>query len=147
MANPLTSLTKVGEAKLEFLFWDIYSSELYTQSGEYSAKAYPIALKIHYLRDIKSADLVEKTQEEWEKLGFSQDETTHWIAILSDMWPNIKKGDELILKVEHSNSSTFFINNEVLGSIDDPNFGDSFLAIWLDEKCSFPALRRKLIGQ
>jgi hypothetical protein len=69
MANPLSELKKVGEAKLQVLFWDVYNSSLYSQTGQYQAESFPQALKIDYLRNIDANDLIEKTQDEWEKLG------------------------------------------------------------------------------
>ena len=69
MANPLDDLKKVGEAKLKVLFWDVYNSSLYSKTGEYQAEKFPQALKINYLRDIDAEDLIERTQDEWEKLG------------------------------------------------------------------------------
>ena len=36
MANPIADLSKVGSAKLEVFFFDIYFSTLYSKSGKYS---------------------------------------------------------------------------------------------------------------
>ncbi|SVE18486.1 uncharacterized protein METZ01_LOCUS471340 [marine metagenome] len=69
MANPLDDLKKVGEAKLKVLFWDVYNSSLYSKTGEYQVEQFPQALNINYLRDIDAEDLIERTQDEWEKLG------------------------------------------------------------------------------
>ncbi len=59
-------LQKVGEAKLRVLFWDIYYSRLYTESGNYQRGDRPLKLEIQYLLDIKSDALVERTRTEWE---------------------------------------------------------------------------------
>jgi hypothetical protein len=146
MADPLTELKKVGEAKLKVLFWDVYNSSLYSQTGEYQAEQFPQALKINYLRDIDAEDLIEKTQEEWEKLGIKQETFTPWIPLLTEIFPNIKKGDTLLLNVSKDQQSEFFFNGETIGKITDKNFGSSFLRIWLDENCSYPKVRNKLIG-
>lgn len=146
MANPIQSMQKVGEAKLEFLFWDIYHSELYSSTGNFNQQAYPLALKIRYLRNIDARDLVEKTEEEWQKLGYSEEQMGPWLAQISDIWPDIVKGDELLLVVEEDKSSRFYHNQALIGNMPDSSFGPSFLAIWLDENCSFPKLRDKLVG-
>ena len=146
MANPLDDLKKVGEAKLKVLFWDVYNSSLYSKTGEYQAEQFPQALKINYLRDIDAEDLIERTQDEWEKLGIKQVTFSQWIPLLTNIFPDIKKGDTLLLRVSENQQSEFFFNGKTIGKITDQTFGKSFLRIWLDEKCSYPKVRNKLIG-
>ena len=147
MANPTNKLKKVGEAKLEILFWDIYTSELFSPSGQYQQGIFPIALKIKYLRNIEAKDLLAKTLEEWLKLGITKEQTGLWLTQLQELWPNIKKSDELTLLVKQDLSSEFFFNGQSLGRLQDNEFGPSFLRIWLDENSSYPKLRKKLIGE
>ena len=147
MANPINNLKKVGEAKLEILFWDIYISELFSPSGEYHQGILPLVLKIKYLRNIAAKDLIAKTLEEWLKLGITKEQAKPWLAQLQQFWPNIKKNDELMLLVKPDRSSEFFFNGQSLGRLPDSEFGSSFLRIWLDEYCSYPNLRKKLIGE
>tara|TARA_R110000868_G_scaffold31062_14_gene114181 strand:+ start:1549 stop:2259 length:711 start_codon:yes stop_codon:yes gene_type:complete len=146
MADPISELKVVGEAKLKVLFWDVYNSTLYSQSGEYQTEFFPQALKIDYLRDINADDLIEKTKEEWEKLGIKQETFSNWIPLLTEIFPNIKKGDTLLLNVTENQQSEFFFNGKTIGKITDKNFGPSFLRIWLDENSSYPKVRNKLIG-
>ncbi|MDP5130656.1 MAG: chalcone isomerase family protein [Paraglaciecola sp.] len=146
-ANPIADFKMVGKAKLEVLFWDVYRSELYTPSGTFEAKIFPQALKIHYLRNIKSKDLIERTDEEWQKLGISATQTAPWLEQLTAIWPDIKKGDELLLLVDQQHRSRFYFNNDIIGDIEDTDFGFNFLRIWLDEKSSYPDLQRQLIGE
>jgi hypothetical protein len=145
-AEALKDLRKVGEARLEVLFWDVYDSSLYSADGRYDPQQYPIALNIQYLRNIKAKDLIEKTASEWQKLGFDNPSASHWLDAIQDLWPDISKGDELLLVVDDDKTSYFYHNGEALGQISDPQFGPQFLAIWLDEKCSYPKLRKQLIG-
>ena len=102
IANPLDDLKKVGEAKLKVLFWDVYNSSLYSKTGEYQAEQFPQALKIKYLRDIDAEDLIERTQDEWEKLGIKQVTFSQWIPLLTNIFPDIKKGDTLLLSVSEN---------------------------------------------
>ena len=146
MATPLSDLKKVGEAKLKVLFWDVYNSSLYNQTGEYQAEQFPQVLKIDYLRDIDAEDLIERTQEEWERLGLDPATYTPWLPLLSNIFPNIKKGDTLLLNVNENQQSEFFFNSKTIGKINDQSFGKSFLRIWLDENSSYPKVRNKLIG-
>jgi hypothetical protein len=146
IADPLSNLKKVGEAKLQVLFWDVYNSSLYSQTGQYQAENFPQALKIDYLRDIDSKDLIERTREEWKKLGIEKAEFSPWLPLLTDMFPDIKKGDTLMLNVDENQQSEFFFNGKKIGDITDQSFGKTFLRIWLDENCRYPKVRNKLIG-
>lgn len=147
MSDPVSGLIKIGEAKLRVLFWDIYNSSLYNPTGEYLEGQYPLVLKIDYLRDVAAKDLIERAQDECLKLGTTKEMFSSWIPLLRDMFPNIKKGDSLILKVCEEQRSEFIFNGVCIGKISDQTFGESFLSIWLDEKCSFPSVRNKLIGR
>ena len=146
MAEPLAGLKKVGEAKLKVFFWDVYNSSLYNQTGEYQAENFPQVLKIDYLRDIDAEDLIERTRDEWKKLGIEPIIYEQWIPLLTNIFPDIKKGDTLLLSVSKNFHSEFFFNGKIIGKISELNFGKSFLRIWLDVNCSYPKIREQLIG-
>ena len=84
--------------------------------------------------------------DEWKKLDIEQITYERWIPLLSDIFPDIKKGDTLLLRVNDNLHSEFFFNGQTLGRISDSNFGKSFLRIWLDINCSYPKVRNQLIG-
>ena len=68
------------------------------------------------------------------------------MPLLGNIFPDIKKGDTLLLNVSENQQSEFFLNGKAIGKIIDQNFGRNFLRIWLDENCSYPKIRDKLIG-
>ena len=63
------------------------------------------------------------------------------------MWPDVKKNDVLAIALDSQGRSTFFLNGQTLGTIEDPGFGRDFLAIWLSPETSRPELRLALIGE
>ena len=146
MTNPLDDLKKVGAAKLKVLFWDVYESSLFSKTGEHQADQFPQALKINYLRDITAKDLIDRTKDEWDKLGIKKVIFNQWIPLLTNIFPDIKKGDTLSLIVRENQQSEFFFNGKTIGKISDQTFGKNFLRIWLDDNCSYPRVRKKLIG-
>ena len=81
------------------------------------------------LRNINSEDLIEKTQEEWEKLGIKQVKFNKWIILIKNIFPDIKKGDKLLFIVYENQRSEFFLNGKTIGEISDITFGKSFLRI------------------
>ncbi|ACA87046.1 conserved hypothetical protein [Shewanella woodyi ATCC 51908] len=150
-ASPFPQLIKSGEGEMDYLFWTIYRAELYVESLPYQEESFPKALKIEYYRDIDSDDLIDATKDQWLHLGINQALINQWTAELPTIWPDISKGDELIIYVSKDGESTFYSGQEGqtvkrLGQVDDNQFGRAFLDIWLSEKTTKPKLRAKLMG-
>jgi hypothetical protein len=140
------SLQLVGEARLNVMFWSVYDSRLYTANGRYEPDQRPLRLEIQYLRDFEAKALVQRTGEEWDHLQLSHERRDQWLQQLATLWPDVGKNDVIALEIDADNRSTFFFNNETLGVIDDADFGEHFVAIWLSPDTSRPALREALIG-
>lgn len=150
-ASPFPQLIKSGEGEMDYLFWTIYRAELYVDSLPYQEESFPKALKIEYYRDIDSDDLIDATKDQWLHLGINQALINQWTAELPSIWPDISKGDELIIYVSKDGESTFYSGQEGqtvkrLGQVDDDQFGRAFLDIWLSVKTTEPKLRAKLMG-
>lgn len=145
VANADTQFNKVGEARMEYLFWDVYDATLYTPSGSYTAKQTPVKFTLTYLRDFDAKDIVKATKEQWQHLGKPQLSERYADKLLS-IWPNIKKGESLTLLTDKQGHSTFFHNDNQIGRIDDAAFAEDFLAIWLSENTSEPSIRNQLLG-
>ncbi|BEU04306.1 hypothetical protein OAG1_31060 [Agarivorans sp. OAG1] len=142
-----TQMQLVGNAKLQVLFWPIYTVSLHSPDGRYQQNRYPMELTIDYLRKIKRGKLLEATEDEWQRLGVcEQAPCEQWLAELSQLWPDLKKGDQLKLVAESANQGQFYLNGKLLGSLEDKLFSQHFLGIWLSEDSRFPKQQRKLIG-
>jgi hypothetical protein len=130
------------------LFWDIYTSQLFTTSGEYPLRDNNdhLLFDINYLTGIESEDLIKRTIEQWQHLGILKDKYQVYLPMLKDMWPDIREGDNLSILIEQDRS-VFYFNKQYLGVIDDAEFGEMFLAIWLSEKTSQPSLRSELLSK
>ncbi|MEP4486448.1 MAG: chalcone isomerase family protein [Halioglobus sp.] len=140
------ALTKVGEAKLKVLFWDVYNSTLYSDNGRYREGQVPLRLDIQYLLDIEANALVARTAQEWDALGLEHENRDQWLSSLSALWPDVSKDDVLTIELDDNNRSTFYRNGELLGTIEDSAFGTSFIDIWLSPETTRPNLRASLIG-
>ena len=140
------SLQMVGQARLTFMFWPIYDSRLYSPDGSFREGQRPLRLEIQYLRDITASELVVQTRNEWERLQPLSADEQLWLTSLSRMWPDVSENDVLALELDEGGGSTFLLNGQRLGGIDDPAFGSRFLGIWLSPDTSRPQLRRSLIG-
>jgi hypothetical protein len=139
-------LELVGEGTLDVLFWSIYHSRLYCPDGVYEPGVRPLRLEIEYLRAIKREDLVERTAEEWDKLGVTDPARERWLARLAELWPDVSRHDVLALELDLSGRATFQLNGDSLGVVEDPAFGERFVDIWLSPDTSRPKLRLALTG-
>lgn len=143
----LAQLKRVGQGEMSWLFIDLYQAALYSSSGKYQDKVYPQALKISYRRDIDKDDLVTATQKQWKKLSLDDALYQPWLKKLTQLWPDIQKGDELVFMVETDGGGLFYHNNQLLGGVNSKQFSNAFLSIWLSPKTTEPKLRRQLIGE
>lgn len=145
--DAIAELELVGETRLSVMFWDVYDARLYTDTGEYEG-AGQRALRLDYLRDIEAADLVETTEEEWEKLDYEIDEQAQtWLADLDEMWPDVKEGDCLTLVETEDGFARFYNADGELGVIESKQFTQQFLDIWLSAESRFDDERNELIGE
>lgn len=146
--------SSVGQAQLTMFFFDIYKSQLLTPTGHYivgdDITPHPLALSITYQRNISHNQLVKATVIQWNKLGYQHNTTTKWAQSLEAIFPDIEKGHQLTYvtdgvqgKFYHSRPET---GTELIGYIEEEDFNDAFLAIWLSPKTEFPLLRQSLIG-
>ena len=145
-ANLPGSLTEIGAARLKVFFWTIYECYLYSEDGIYRGVEPNLTLRIDYRRRIGKTDLVDRTRSEWQKQGLYSEATEPWLDELTDMWPDVENGDQLLMQVTERLASQFVFNGQVIGSISDSAFTERFLAIWLSEKSSYPEQRVQLLG-
>lgn len=141
-----TEFKSVGESRLEYYFWDVYDAKLFTPSGVYKAGKHPIKLSLTYLRDFAAIDIVKATNEQWQHLG-KTDLVGRFDQSLLNLWPDIKEGETLAFITDTKGVGVFYHQGEKLGSVDDANFANDFLAIWLSPKTSQPQMRKQLIGE
>jgi len=145
-ANITDGLQIVGEARLKVWLWKVYDSSLYSESGYYQGIEPNLTLQIDYLRNIKSKQLLDRTQQEWQRMSFAADNIESWIMELSEVLPDIRRGETLSLQVEDDLSSSFYYNSNYLGNINNPEFTQAFLSIWLSSNSSYPEVQAQLVG-
>jgi hypothetical protein len=140
-------LKHVGQGTMSWLFMDIYQAALFSADGSYQPGQYPQALSIRYQRDISKQALLKATRQEWQKLSVDERLYRDWLHKLSQLWPEIKDGDNLTFLVANNGHGDFYHNGTWLGRIDSPAFSEAFLSIWLSPRTSEPGLRRQLLGE
>ncbi|WP_292950374.1 MULTISPECIES: chalcone isomerase family protein [unclassified Neptuniibacter] len=139
-------LKSVGTAELKVLWFDIYQAELKTYDGDFNDINQPLALILNYQRRISAEDLIEETKKQLGRFA-SPSETDRWVRALALMWTDVNDGDQLAFYVDENTAGHFFYNRGWIGEIDDPNFCQAFINIWLSESSRYPQLAKKLRGE
>lgn len=130
---------------MKIAFWHIYDAALYAPNGKYVHDK-PYALKLVYRQDIKGKKIAETSEQEISKHGFAdKKQLALWSAEMEKIFPDIRSGDSLT-GVYTGNKTVFCHGDRKIGAIDGKDFARHFFGIWLSEKTSAPALRRKLLG-
>lgn len=142
--QPKKAFILVGEGTMSWLWFDIYQAKLLTPTGNYKARQWPLSLELIYARNISSADLLQTTEEEWQRQAITYKK--QWLMQLNKIWPNVTSEDKLILYVNKMGQSHFFYNEQYIGGLSDENFAHAFTAIWLSENTLNPELRSQLTG-
>lgn len=146
-ADVTQTFQEVGRGEMDWLWFSLYKAKLMTVNGRYQQGQYPLLLDIEYYRDIESEDLLEATKDQWQHLAFAENDIQRWLGLLNATWPDVKQGDHLSFKVIDGQTSQFFFNHQPLDIIQDANFAEAFLAIWLSKATSRPSLRAQLLGE
>jgi hypothetical protein len=137
---------QVGLGRLSIAFWDVYDATLYAPNGQWDARK-PHALSIHYFREIEGVDIAKRSVEEIRKQGFTDAaKLAEWQTQMLGIFPDVKNGSVLTAVFTAQKSTVFYAGGKKIGSIKDAEFSKRFFDIWLSEKTSEPALRKKLLG-
>ena len=139
-------LRRLGAGTMRWFGLHVYDAALWVREGAWDA-ADLFALDILYARDISGKALAESSITEMKRVGFT-DEAQHarWLPAMARIFPDVGRGDRLV-GLNIKGGATFFNQDRLLGSIDDPVFARAFFAIWLDPRTREPQLRNRLFGK
>ena len=141
----------LGETRLKKLGFHIYDASFWTQDKnklENNDMENVSALSITYARKIKAEKLISITKKEWQRLAYDDKYPIYeWMIMLKNIWPDVKKSDQLIVVSTPQGKSIFYDKNKRLGTIDDADFGPAFLAIWIDKNSRYKKNRLELMGK
>jgi len=144
-AGPGSAQTLVGQARVTWFFRSIYEAFLYAESDSFIFPSQaPFIFRLEYRLDLKREQIVQETMRQWEKQQIRI--SPAWEQTLQQLIPDIRAGDSLALQVEHGQSAHLLHNDQLVGSIDDPEFVTAFAGIWLAETTTRPDLRTQLLG-
>ena len=149
VASSLPSADFAGKGKLTFFGLEVYESSLWVSPNfkGLDFDKHNFALELHYLRNFTAADIAKRSLEEMQRIEkVPEQKALQWTKTLSEVLPNVKKGDRLIGTHNPEAGATFWLNGKRIGEIPDAEFSRQFFAIWLSPKTSEPKLRMALLG-
>ena len=129
----------------------VYVGGLYLESPSKDAGAIltsdqPKAIRMHFLRDLTKAQLVEAFQEGFDanvKDGASQKATfERMLAVI----PDVKEGSTLTFTYLPGKGTTVSAGSKELGVFEGKGFADAVFAIWLGPKPPSEELKKGLLG-
>lgn len=136
----------VGEARLSFLFWDVYDAQLYAPQRTFTPDG-TYALSLRYLMDFSGPDIAERSLDEMRGQGYrDKQQLDRWLVEMLKIFPDVKEGDELFGVRSLTGKSYFLHNGNLIGAVTDPLFADAFFGIWLAPNSSEPKMRKQLLG-
>ena len=142
----LPALKQVGTSTLRVAFFKVFDSALCTESGDWRDPRTSFRYELTYDRSISGNFLVSQTTKEWDHLGFQDNRRSRWVEALKAIWPDVNKGDPVGFDVDAECVSRFYFHGAWVGTINDPDFAPSFMAIWLSPDTSRPAHRDGLLA-
>lgn len=138
---------KVGSARLQYVLWKVYDATLFAPDGQWRDNA-PFALNLEYLMKLEGEEIAKRSVKEMREQGFDDAaKLEQWLVQMRTIFPDVEKGTEITGVVDNERVTRFFSDDQLIGQIEDPEFGKRFFDIWLGEKTTQPELRKQLLGE
>ncbi len=144
----ISDMNKIGNASFKFIFWPVYDAELYAEQSSFNFTPLPsFVLTLNYQRSFNSEQIVKETEKQLREIDPNLPENFEpWLSRLNEILTDVSKGDSLSLYVDDDKNSSFYLNGDYLGSIEDKDFSQSFSAIWLARDDHYADFTRELTG-
>ena len=136
----------IGEGVLKVFIWDIYKLRLFSETNVYNRNE-TLVLEFEYLRDTSKASVIKASIVELKKLNLSNSKLEKWKKYLEKSIKDMKEGEKAALLFKPNAGLTFFASDKFNITIDNVEFANSYIDIWLGENTVRPKLRKQITGQ
>jgi hypothetical protein len=150
LAAALPGAKLQGTGRLRFMLLHIYDARLWVGVRPLAADwgASPFALELEYARDLKGADIAERSLTEMRRQGeIAPEVAERWLGIMKQLFPDVHAGDRITGVNLPGVGARFFVNGAFRGEPREPDFARMFFGIWLSPRTSEPGLRDSLLGR
>jgi hypothetical protein len=130
--------------------FEVYDAKLWTRSGfapgQYAQ--HPFALELQYLRELKGEAIARRSLDEMKRQGPINDlQAKAWLKAMHSLFPDVQKGDRITGVHKPEQGAEFWVNDRLVGQVNDPQFAQLFFGIWLSPKTSVPDVRKALLAR
>jgi len=150
LGSELPGARLLGQGRLTFLGLNVYGARLWVTEG-FKADEFmrsPVALELEYARSLVGRQIAERSLAEMKKVAnVPDDKAGNWLAAMTQIFPDVDKGDRITGVHTPGDSLRFFVNGKLRGQVRDAEFARLFIGIWLSPRTSEPQLRQALLGQ
>ena len=136
----------IGEGVLKVFIWDIYELRLFSETNIYDRNEI-FVLEFKYLRDTSKASVIKASIVELKKLNLSKTKLEQWEKYLKKSIKDMKAGERAALLYRPNLGVTFYASDKFNITIDNVEFANSYIDIWLGENTARPKLRKQITGQ
>ena len=129
----------------------VYVGGLYLESPSKDAGAILVAdqakaIRMHFLRDLTKAQLVEAFQEGFEENVKDRASQKAAFDRMLGLVPDVKEGSTLTFTYLPGKGTTLSAGNKELGVFEGKGFADAVFAIWLGPKPPSDDLKKGMLG-
>ena len=133
----------IGEGVLKVFIWDIYELRLFSKTNIYDRNDI-FVLEFEYLRDTSKASVIKASIVELKKLNLSKTKLEKWEKYLEKSIKDMKAGEKAALLFRPNLGVTFYASDRFNITIDNVEFANSYIDIWLGENTARPKLRKQI---
>jgi hypothetical protein len=155
----LPDTLKAGEKTLKLnglglrkkAIFKVYVGGLYLESPSKSAEAILAAdqakaIRMHFLRDLTKAQLVEAFQEGFDENAQGKAALKAAFDRMLGLVPNVKENGTMTFTYVPKKGTTLHAGTQELGSFEGKEFSDAVFAIWLGPKPPSQDLKRGMLA-
>jgi len=129
----------------------VYVGGLYLESpskdaGGILASDQARAIRMHFLRDLKKAQLVEAFQEGFEANANDKAGQKAAFDKMLALVPDVKEGETLTFTYVPGKGTTLRVGDKDLGAFEGEGFADAVFSIWLGPKPPSEDLKKGMLG-
>jgi hypothetical protein len=104
----------------------------------------PFALRLKYQRDLTGKRISQSSSDEIQrlKLASTLGQFEAWDKAMKQIFVDVTTGDEIIGVYRPQSPTVFYKNKQLLGTVDDAQFGVAFFNIWLHADTKAQAMKQ-----
>ena len=129
--------------------FEVYDAKLWTRPGfaptQYAR--HPFALELQYLRTLKGDAIAQRSLDEMKRQGpINASQGQAWLQAMQNLFPDVRKGDRITGVHKPDQRAELWLNDRLVGQVNDPQFAQLFFGIWLSPQTSAPDVRKALLS-